>query len=310
MGPPVGVARRKYFTLHVYTVSLPIPFPTLTHLLLRTRRNTLSLEVMCTLPTLTTSLRRRTLSLAFSNRPSLLAPAHRFCTLTHDLFFTRMVDVRPLIWAYKFTREIARRMPHFRGEPPMQHPAFAPGGTASVVEHAEGPVSFDAPRIVYSEDDERAIEVFARTNGTWLLPLSDFLSFPLQYLLPSLSFRCGVVATTFHSVSSPLLCAMWASLNVYLCIRDSLARYLCDEAAQTRRRRRREAERVRRAWAESCRPVHRARECQREHLRNCSCYRGESCRDHRGGARYQCAGYLGAIVRNPVVPGIPSPFAK
>jgi alcohol oxidase len=35
--------------------------------------------------------------------------------------------MQPLIWGYKFTREIARRMPHFRGEPPVFHPAFAPG---------------------------------------------------------------------------------------------------------------------------------------------------------------------------------------
>jgi hypothetical protein len=42
--------------------------------------------------------------------------------------------VRPLTWAYKFTREIARRMPHFRGELHMVHPAFAPGGPASTID--------------------------------------------------------------------------------------------------------------------------------------------------------------------------------
>ena len=73
--------------------------------------------------------------------------------------------MRPITWGYKFLREIARRMPHFRGEPPGLHPAFAPGGPASIVAHAEGPVSFDAPRIVYSEEDERALEEFARAQG-------------------------------------------------------------------------------------------------------------------------------------------------
>ena len=53
-------------------------------------------------------------------------------------------------------------MPHFRGEPLDVHPAFPPGGQASVIEKAEGPVSFDAPRIVYSEQDEHALEEFAR----------------------------------------------------------------------------------------------------------------------------------------------------
>jgi alcohol oxidase len=84
---------------------------------------------------------------------------------TYNFLFTRKADVRPLTWGYKFLREIARRMPHFRGEPPVVHPEFAPGGPASVVAHAEGPVPLDAPRIVYSEEDERALEEFARAQG-------------------------------------------------------------------------------------------------------------------------------------------------
>ncbi|KAI9439017.1 alcohol oxidase-like protein [Lactarius indigo] len=79
-------------------------------------------------------------------------------------YFKSKADLRPLTWGYKFLREIARRMPHFRGEPPMLHPAFAPGGPASIVAHADGPVPFDAPRIVYSEEDERALEAFAYAN--------------------------------------------------------------------------------------------------------------------------------------------------
>jgi alcohol oxidase len=63
-------------------------------------------------------------------------------------------------------------MPHFRGEPLGVHPAFPPGGPASVIEKAGGPVPFDAPRIVYSEEDERALEEFARAKG------ACFLSFP------------------------------------------------------------------------------------------------------------------------------------
>ena len=80
-------------------------------------------------------------------------------------------------------------MPHFRGEPSVLHPSFAPGGPASVVEHAEGPVPFDAPRIVYSEEDERALETFARANG----PL--FLLFPV----PLKPFRYSLAAFLFLS---------------------------------------------------------------------------------------------------------------
>ena len=73
--------------------------------------------------------------------------------------------MQPLVWGFRFTREIAHRMPHFRGEPPVFHPAFAPGGPASVLAQANEPVPFDVPRIVYSEEDERALEDFVRAQG-------------------------------------------------------------------------------------------------------------------------------------------------
>ena len=117
--------------------------------------------------------------------------------------------MQPLIWGYKSMREIARRMPQFRGEPPALHPAFAPGGPASTVAHAEGPVVFDAPRIVYSDDDERAIETFVRANGTLLLlsPPSRPPSYHDSFT--SFLFLCwGAVATCFHSVSPSFLYAV------------------------------------------------------------------------------------------------------
>ncbi|KAI0294584.1 alcohol oxidase-like protein [Russula brevipes] len=81
-------------------------------------------------------------------------------------YLESVADVRILTWGYKFGREIARRMPHFRGEPHMLHPAFAPGSAAEIVAHAEGPVSLDTPRINYSEEDERALEAYARATVT------------------------------------------------------------------------------------------------------------------------------------------------
>jgi alcohol oxidase len=85
-----------------------------------------------------------------------------------------MADITPLMWVYKFAREIARRMPHFRGEPPAFHPAFALGSAAAIVEHAEGAIPSDAPRIVYSEEDEAALETYVRATGTWLIPSFSF----------------------------------------------------------------------------------------------------------------------------------------
>ncbi len=119
----------------------------------------------CTSRTPTTYLHLRTLSPATSSRLSIFLVPLQSSPHKNNFLFTRKADVRPLTWGYKFMREVARRMPHFRGEPPVLHPAFAPGGPASVVAHAEGPVPFDAPRIVYSEEDERALEEFARAQG-------------------------------------------------------------------------------------------------------------------------------------------------
>ncbi|KAI0301549.1 alcohol oxidase-like protein [Multifurca ochricompacta] len=84
-------------------------------------------------------------------------------------YFESKADITPLIWGYKTAREIARRMPHYRGEPRALHPAFEPSGPAAVVDHADGPVAADTPPIVYSEEDERELEVFARAavTTTW-----------------------------------------------------------------------------------------------------------------------------------------------
>ena len=75
---------------------------------------------------------------------------------------------------YKISREIARRMPHFRGEYASLHPSFSPGGSASVIAHAEGPVALNAPRVMYSEEDERALEAYVRKGGVWNFPFFVF----------------------------------------------------------------------------------------------------------------------------------------
>jgi hypothetical protein len=37
---------------------------------------------------------------------------------------------------------------------------------AAIVEHMNGPVAFDAPRIEYSDEGERALEAYVRASGT------------------------------------------------------------------------------------------------------------------------------------------------
>jgi hypothetical protein len=65
------------------------------------------------------------------------------------------------------------------GEPPVFHPAFVPGRPVSIIAHAEGPVPFDAPCIVYSEEDERAFEAFVRPRERCMA------SSPVLYVTPS-----------------------------------------------------------------------------------------------------------------------------
>lgn len=166
---PHLVPQRKYFSMSAYTVSPMAESCRFPHaqcplcMQLTMARHTPLRAATCTSRTAKTPPHHLTLSPATSNRqPDFPLIVH---ILTHRLP-RRMADVKPLMWAYKSTREIARRMPHFRGEPPAVHPAFAPGSAAAIVTHAEGPVPFDAPRIEYSDEDERVLETYVRAMST------------------------------------------------------------------------------------------------------------------------------------------------
>ena len=59
-------------------------------------------------------------------------------------------------------------MKMYRGEVPADHPKF-PRGTLAECKASDGPVDTDAPDIVYSKEDDDAIDEFHReqvaTNG-------------------------------------------------------------------------------------------------------------------------------------------------
>ena len=64
---------------------------------------------------------------------------------------------------YKRSREIARRMAAYNGERVADHPKFPPESAAEVLAVAEEgqeprPVPMNAPDIVYSVDDDGAID--------------------------------------------------------------------------------------------------------------------------------------------------------
>jgi hypothetical protein len=55
-------------------------------------------------------------------------------------------------------------MPSYRGEVPARHPRF-PEGSAAACGEACGPVDLNAPDIVYTAEDDAAIEQYCRHNS-------------------------------------------------------------------------------------------------------------------------------------------------
>lgn len=70
-----------------------------------------------------------------------------------------------MVWAYKHSRESARRMPIYRGEYTQNHPQFPKGSAAATKEEETGPVPMDAPLIKYTADDDEAIRTAIKQNG-------------------------------------------------------------------------------------------------------------------------------------------------
>ncbi|KAJ6507921.1 GMC oxidoreductase-domain-containing protein [Mycena vitilis] len=83
-------------------------------------------------------------------------------------FLDKPEDLAVLRWGYKWSREMARRMECFRGEFVLEHPQFDPSSPAACGK-TEGPVPISAPDIVYSAEDDEAIDRYHRATvaTTW-----------------------------------------------------------------------------------------------------------------------------------------------
>jgi alcohol oxidase len=55
-------------------------------------------------------------------------------------------------------------MPSYRGEASARHPRF-PEGSAAACGEASGPVDLNAPDIIYSAEDDEAIEKYHIEHG-------------------------------------------------------------------------------------------------------------------------------------------------
>jgi len=79
--------------------------------------------------------------------------------------FDSPADLGILRWAYKWTREFARRMDTFRGELAGGHPEFPAGSKAAAKTATLGPDPIESPKIIYTTEDDAAIDDYHRNKG-------------------------------------------------------------------------------------------------------------------------------------------------
>ncbi|KDR75994.1 hypothetical protein GALMADRAFT_139756 [Galerina marginata CBS 339.88] len=86
----------------------------------------------------------------------------------HAGFLDDAADLVILRWAYKKSRELARRMKYFAGDLVIGHPKFKDGSSAAP-KQSDAPAALSAPEIVYTKDDDDAIDRYHRENveTTW-----------------------------------------------------------------------------------------------------------------------------------------------
>lgn len=84
-------------------------------------------------------------------------------------FLDDPADLAVLRWAYKHSREFARRMSAYRGYAAAAHPLFPKGNEAATEFQVQGPVAISAPDINYAEEDDAAIDDYHRLKvaTTW-----------------------------------------------------------------------------------------------------------------------------------------------
>lgn len=87
-------------------------------------------------------------------------------------FLTHDADLAPNMWGYKLGRELARRMPSYRGEIPALHPKFSATSAARAREidiSDENAPSTPKEDLIYTEEDDKALEQWVRENiaTTW-----------------------------------------------------------------------------------------------------------------------------------------------
>ncbi|PPQ69811.1 hypothetical protein CVT25_009748 [Psilocybe cyanescens] len=86
----------------------------------------------------------------------------------HAGFLDDPADLVSLRWSYKKARELGRRLKYYAGDLVVGHPAFKETSSAQPIQPAS-PAAISAPKIVYSKEDDDAIDEYHRRNveTTW-----------------------------------------------------------------------------------------------------------------------------------------------
>jgi alcohol oxidase len=76
-------------------------------------------------------------------------------------------DLVILRWGYKKSRELARRLKYYAGDLVVGHPNFKPGSKAATSQ-SNAPTALTASEIVYSKEDDDAIDEYHRRTSLFL----------------------------------------------------------------------------------------------------------------------------------------------
>ena len=125
--------------------------------------------------------------------------------LSQSLYrFSSHADLVILRWAYKHVREIARRMEFYRGDLQLGHPTFAEGSQA-VTQLAGVPAEISTSKIIYSQEDDHAIDEFHRHTGSYNVNLQfkiKSIFFPYSGIDGASCTQTPSLLESFHSLLS------------------------------------------------------------------------------------------------------------
>lgn len=150
-------------------------------------------------------------------------------------FLSHIGDIKTHLFAYKTQREVARRLPWYRGEVPNGHPKFSECSTAALNQDNDGkPVTKD---LEYSQEDDEAIEDFIRST----VAVSNH---PFEFC----------ILMSRNKLLQLLLNRRLQDYTDFLFVIDNVAqsRNFSYEAIETRRSSRCEVKRVRNQGIEGC----------------------------------------------------------